>query len=127
MNQEVMSMKQLARLRSVIILLACMAPLAASAVGPYDGKWTGQRDVGGNCATVTVQLVVKNNRLSGAVRSSMEISTIINARVGAEGKLRFSTSNRPARFGTVSFSSTGFEMNIHNACGDIVISGGRAI
>ena len=119
-------MKQLARL-SVIIPLACiMGPLAASAVGPYDGNWTGQRDVGGNCATVTVQLVVRNYRLSGAVRSSMETSTIINARVGADGKLRFSTSNRPARYGTVSFSSTGFEMNIHTACGVIVISGSRA-
>ena len=119
-------MKQLARLRPVIIPLACMAPLAASAAGPYDGKWTGQRDVGGNCATVTVQLVVRNNRLSGAVRSSMETSTIINAGVGAGGKLRFSTSNRPARYGTVTFSSTGFEMNIHTACGDLVISGSRA-
>jgi hypothetical protein len=125
MNQGVMSVKQLARLRSVIIPLACMAPLAASAVGPYDGKWTGQRDVGGNCATITAQLVVSNNRLSGAVRSSMETSTIINARIGADGKLRFSTSNRPARYGTVSFSPTGFEMNIHTACGVIVISGSR--
>ena len=34
MNQEVISVKQLVRLRSVIIPLACTAPLAASAVGP---------------------------------------------------------------------------------------------
>ena len=119
-------MKQLARLRSVITPLACMAPLAAFAVGPYDGKWTGQRDVGGNCATVTVELVVRNNRLSGAVRNSMETSMITNVRVGADGKLSFNTTNRPARYGTISFSSTGFEMNIHSTCGDIVISGSRA-
>jgi hypothetical protein len=121
-----MSVKQFARLRLVIIPLACMAPLAASAVGPYDGRWTGQRDVGGNCGTVTVELVVRNNRLSGAVHSSMETSTITNARVGADGNLKFNTSNRPARYGAVSFSSIGFEMNIHTACGDIVISGSRA-
>jgi hypothetical protein len=121
-NQEAMPVKQLA----MLIPLACMAPLAAFAVGPYDGKWNGQRDVGGNCETVTVQLVVKNNRLSGAVRSSIETSTIINARVGADGKLRFSSSNRPARYGTISFSLTEFEMNIHTACGVIVIPGRRA-
>ncbi len=119
-------MKKFARLRPVIIPLACIASLAASAAGPYDGKWTGQRDVGGNCATVSVELVVKNNRLSGAVRSSMGTSTITNARVGADGKLSFSTSNRPARYGAVSFSPTEFEMNIHTDCGNIVISGSRA-
>jgi hypothetical protein len=118
-----MTVKQFARLGPVI---ACMASLAASAAGPYDGKWTGQRDVGGNCATVTVELVVKNNRLTGAVRSSMGTSTITNARVGADGKLNFSTSNRPARYGTVSFSPTEFEMNIHTDCGNIAISGSRA-
>ncbi len=119
-------MKQLASLISVIIPLTCMIPLAAPAAGRYDGNWTGQKDVGGNCATVTVELVVKHNRLSGAVRSSMETSIITNVRVGADGKLRFSTSNRPSRYGTISFSSTGFEMNIHNACGDVVIPGSRA-
>ena len=96
----------------MIIPLVCMAPLAASAVGPDDGKWTDQRDVGGNCATVTVELVVRNNRLSGAVRNSMETSMITNVRVGIDGKLSFNTTNRPARHGTASFSSTEFEMNM---------------
>jgi hypothetical protein len=116
---------QLAGLSLALAVAACVAQSDVAAPGPYDGKWIGRRDIGGNCATVVVELDVTNNRLSGVITSNMETNMIANVRVGVDGQLRFSTYNRPARWGAISFSQTGFAMGLDSVCGNIVISGHR--
>ena len=114
-------MKQLASLGLMIACAACAPPRP----GPYDGKWIGQQYVGGSCSTVTAVFRVKDNNLWGSVNSMMETNVIDNVWVGASGKTPFNTDNRPARWGVISFSTTGFAMNFRSVCGDITISGSR--
>jgi len=80
----------------------------------YDGRWSADIPVQGNCPAVHWDIDVKGNSIVGAAKNSLGSVPILGTLdESGHGTLKINRTG-----GTIQFSETTFTADYSNACGD---------
>lgn len=107
-----------AGIATIIGLLAItLAAVAAYSAGPYDGTWRGQGEARGDCGVLTVNLVVRDNAITGTVSGQHGSPPITSGIIGANGSARVKYAAAQGFEGTIQFSPDQFDGQFMTFCG----------